>query len=610
MVQKKSIRFLALLLCMTTLINIMPIGSSAYAAVKTYSNKEIQTVINGIINWKKLDNGSAVNGCLINNKFLEQAGTTPGDWYPIGLGRYGYKDDNQAYLAVITDKISQRYREPGKLHSTKATEWHRIALAVLAMGGDPTAIGKDKDGKPINLVADGTYNRGKTVSLGKQGINGWIWGLITLDSMRYIIPTGASYSRDDIIQEILRQQLADGGFTLSGKTSDPDISAMALQALAPYYSSNKKYTYVQKSKNTQITKTVKTVVEETLAVLSKLQTTDGGYLSWGTKNVESADQVVVALCCLGVNPETDQRFIKNGNTLIDSIMKFRMADGGFIHSRTYDANNPTSVPNSSNTMAGEQTLYTMVALHRFKNGMRTLYDFRAEGGGNITTPSSHVSAASSSSGVSGSSVGSRVSANTSSVSSSSAAVGTSSTSSAEKKQEENTVLLYFSNTDKADADALPNKLSTEQYVAVVKLLDKLSQSENFEKKTEYQAKLEKDKAQIMTIQSEIDRLNQDIMKKLYPFNQISIKDKPAVYDVVDRYENLAPYDRKKILHYDDVLKAKTQVDNLERSVVITVVAAFVAAVVIIAVILRIRSRRRKKRLEKVPGEETDEEDDK
>ena len=85
------------------------------------------------------------------------------------------------------------------------------------MGGDPTNIGTDENGLPINLIADGTYDRGKTTPLGRQGINGWIWGLITLDSMRYNIPDGAYYTRDDIIIEILRQQLSDGGFALSGK---------------------------------------------------------------------------------------------------------------------------------------------------------------------------------------------------------------------------------------------------------------------------------------------------------------------------------------------------------------------------------------------------------
>jgi cobalamin biosynthesis Mg chelatase CobN len=254
-------------------------------------------------------------------------------------------------------------------------------------------------------------------------------------------------------------------------------------------------------------------------------------------------------------------------------------------------------------MASEQTLYTMVALYRLKNGMRTLYDFRPENSGNTSTPSVHTSAFSASS----SSTNSQA---TGSSSSSSHSTSSSSNSSTGAKKAENTPLLFFSNTDKAAVDALPRKLSTEQYVTVLELLDKLEHCDDFEGKSKYKAILEKDKAQIMAIQAKIDKLNQDIMNKLYPFDKLSLKDKAAVYDVVARYESLAPYDQKKILRYEDVIKAKTQIDNLERAVIITVVAAFAAIFITVLVILRIRARRKKKQLLKMPVQETDEEDDK
>lgn len=206
---------------------------------KEYTSDNFLSVADGIIAWKKADNGSEPDGYLINDKYLENAGTTPGDWYPIALGRLGIQDNNEGYLAVIKDRVEERYRESGRLSAAKATEWHRIALAVLAMGGDPTNFGTDENGAPINLIADGTYDRGKTTPLGRQGINGWIWGLITLDSMRYAVPDGAYNTRDDIIVEIISKQLSDGGFALSSDDADPDITAMAITALAPYYNSEK-----------------------------------------------------------------------------------------------------------------------------------------------------------------------------------------------------------------------------------------------------------------------------------------------------------------------------------------------------------------------------------
>ena len=193
----------------------------------------MRAAADGIIAWKKADNGSEPGGDLINNAFLELAGTTPGDWFPIGMSRLGVTDDYDGYLAVLRQKVEKRYVTKDKLSRAKATEWHRISLAVLAAGGDPTSFGKNADGSAIDLIADGTYDRGRTAPLGRQGINGWIWGLIALDSMRYPVPDGAFYTRDDLITAILSQQLCDGGFALTGSAADPDITAMAVQALAP-----------------------------------------------------------------------------------------------------------------------------------------------------------------------------------------------------------------------------------------------------------------------------------------------------------------------------------------------------------------------------------------
>ena len=365
---KRIIAISAAVLCLLVYI---PVSAAEYKG-----SEELLSVANGIINWKRLDNGAEDGGTFFSDKFLSLAGTTPGDWYPIGMSRLGISEDYSRYLAVLKAEVEKRYKEKNKLSAAKATEWHRISLAVLASGGDPRSFGKDKDGNPINLIADGTYNRGKTASLGRQGINGWIWGLIALDSLRYEIPEGSFYSRDDIITEILCQQLSDGGFALFGKTSDPDITAMAVQALSPYYISKKVYKYTLKSSKQEISRTVKQVIDESLACLSRLQTEDGDFISWGTQNAESTAQAAVALCNLNIDPQKDTRFIKNGKTLIDGILKYRMPDGGFAHSYTYDPDNPSSKPDKSNSMAGEQVLYALAAVIRQQKGQSALYDFR------------------------------------------------------------------------------------------------------------------------------------------------------------------------------------------------------------------------------------------
>lgn len=580
----------------------------------------VLTVAAGIIAWKKADNGAAPDGYLLNDSYLALAGTTPGDWYPIGLGRLGIADNNAAYLAVIRDKVEARYRQPGKLSSAKATEWHRITLAVLAMGGDPTALGIDADGNPINLIADGIYDRGRTTSLGRQGLNGWIWGLIALDSLRYEIPDGAFYSRDEILLEILRRQLPDGGFALSGSTADPDMTAMALQALAPYYNSEKSYVYVQKARGETVTKTVRQVADEAIDCLSALQLDTGDFTSWGTENVESTDQVTVALCSLGIDPLTDPRFIKNGNTLLDGILRYRMADGGFVHSYTYDPNNPTSHPDCSNSMAGEQTLYTMAALWRQKSGMRTLYDFRPEQSAELRARIAELEE-----GITA--IGDGTSAETLTrlltafyalpetercyvtgywtLSDAARAAGVDVDGIADTTQvvespddtPDDRPLLSFTLSDRAAADALPERLTTEQYVTVTTLLDKLRQCEEFDGMERYLAKLSAAKREIAAIQAEIDSINAEVREKLYPFDGITFKDRKTVNGIVARYNALSEYDRTQIERWEDVVKTKTKLDNILRGIVIGVALSVIAAVVAVFLVRRIRRRRHRKERE-------------
>ena len=326
------------------------------------SDAEIDSVVNNLCNWYKKGNQN-----LLNSTFLQYVGSTAGDWLPLGAARYGIKDNYSGYLEAISEYVTKTYKEEDKLGYCKATEWERIALAVGAAGGDPTRIGKDEKGNPINLIADGTYS--SIVNYDDQGLNAYVFGLIALDSRKYDVPEGSKYTRDDIIKGILSFQIACGGFQFGADggaegPADPDMTAMAVQALAPYYNDNKSYTYTIGEK--EVTKTVKQVVDEALESIRPCQKEDGDFASWGTTNAESTDQVITALCALGIDPEKDERFItSSGKTPVNGIMKYVMKDGGIAH----------TIDTGSNGMATDQTLYTLAALKRERAGMNRLYDY-------------------------------------------------------------------------------------------------------------------------------------------------------------------------------------------------------------------------------------------
>lgn len=319
--------------------------------------------IKQIANWKKAQCGIAPQDNLLNEENSNLAGNGI-DWYVIALSRVGISDNYNSYLNAVSSYITDKYKTTDRLGNKKATEWHRITLAVLSAGGNPVKIGSDTSGNPVNLIADGVYNKENLTS---QGINGAIWGLIALDSRDYSVPSEAINTRESIIKSILENQLGDGGFALIGNVSDVDITSDALTALAPYKNSALSYTYTNKKTNETLTKTIPQVIEEALSALSAKQDSDSGFSSWGTKNSESTSRVITALCSLKINPDTDSRFIKNGN-MTEALLSFQESDGGIAHIKG----------NGSNSIAGEQAICALAAYYRLLNNEKSIYDFTAE----------------------------------------------------------------------------------------------------------------------------------------------------------------------------------------------------------------------------------------
>ncbi len=361
---------------------------------KNERSRELADLIRAAVNSAKA-HGNVGSGTLLgSDAFRSGASSTDTDWTALTMARFGYYDMRNEYrhliddgsgyddyLAAIQAYIEKTYAEnSGILHSAKATEWHRAVLTVTALGGDPTRFG-EYGGKPIDLIADGSYDCVLNGGPGKQGINGWIFGLIAMDTGMFDVPEQARYSRETFITEILKQQLTDGvggnkygGWVLSGgfgAKSDIDITAMAIQALAPYYNDGTVYTYINTGSKEERSVTVRRCVDEALDVLSSRMDKNGGFSSWGSKNLEGISQVIVALCSLGIDPAADARFVTSGGkTLLDGLLQFRLPEGGFCH----------VIGGDWNSMANDQATYALVAYWRLENEMRALYDMR----GNFT----------------------------------------------------------------------------------------------------------------------------------------------------------------------------------------------------------------------------------
>lgn len=262
--------------------------------------------------------------------------STGGEWMVIGLARSG-RTVPAGYYDNVVEYVKANADANERLHPAKVTDNARVILALTAIGKDVTNVGGHNLLKGLDSMA----------YVQAQDINGPIFTLIALDSHNY--PTMGDVTREKLIQVILDAQLPGGGWNLSAENADPDMTAMAIQALAPYYKTNE---------------TVKAAVDKALEALSALQRSDGGFDSWGTVNSESCAQVIVALTALGIDPTADSRFVKNGHTVLDALAGFYVTGGGFRH----------TAGGERNDMATEQGYYALAAYYRFANTQTRLYD--------------------------------------------------------------------------------------------------------------------------------------------------------------------------------------------------------------------------------------------
>ena len=263
------------------------------------------------------------------------AGSTGGEWMALGFARSGREVPDSYYDSVVA-YVDEKIDENGRLHATKCTTNCRFIVALTAIGKDPTDVGGH------NLLA-GLNDMGY---IRKVGVSGVIWTLIAFDCGRYEMPKGID--RETLVDTILDFQVPGGGWANSGNIADPDVTSMAIQALAPYREEPE----------------VQSALDDAVTVLAGMLDETGNFPSQYGASSESVSQVIVALCTLGIDPNTDARFVKNGMSALDGLLGYYVEGGGFkhIHSGKIDG------------IATEQGYYALTAYFRMLERRTPLYD--------------------------------------------------------------------------------------------------------------------------------------------------------------------------------------------------------------------------------------------
>lgn len=267
------------------------------------------------------------------------------EWALLALARSGNIPNTS--IAGYLENLGAKLTASNGVLAGNSSEYSRTIITLSSFGVDA------HDVAGYNLLAPLAEYENVT----EQGITGPVYALIALNSRGYQIPSlsaGSSYtqtSEANLLSAILDSELSVGGWNFGfGDALDPDMTSMALQALAPYYLKGVSF--------------VDGAVNRALDALGKEQDADGGFSSWGFVSPESSSQVIVALNALGI-PLDDARFTKGGKTVYDNLLSYYLpGQGAFKHDAAGDAD----------ILATEQAAYALASLYRALTDKSSLYD--------------------------------------------------------------------------------------------------------------------------------------------------------------------------------------------------------------------------------------------
>lgn len=287
----------------------------------------------------KYEDALASTLALLNQYNNASVGSTYGEWLILALARSGIISGTDTSGAAVT-YLENAYSVLRDMRDTKMSQPTDYARVTLAM----SALGVEAPQSVLDVVRD--YDR-----VAAQGINAVTYALLALDSKPYK-DAGDDALRDKYVALLLDNACESGGWVYGGdktSTADVDMTAMVLQALAPYYLNGDA--------------NVKSAVDKGLSALKAMQKSTGGFASYGTYNAESTAQVIVALTALGIDP-TSAEWKQTGDP-IEALLHFYDASASMFRHTTNG---------KADQMATEQSAYALVAYKRFVSKQNRLYD--------------------------------------------------------------------------------------------------------------------------------------------------------------------------------------------------------------------------------------------
>ena len=336
---KKGLAAFLIINSVVTTSSLSIFGGNVFAVENNKSNYAIESREYKSKNYNTIIDQCVNNG--LNNLITKDSGVWYskefGDWEALTVSSFN-KEIPQSYIKNLTEKIQNRdgslFGEDGKFKSV--TDCERVIIGVVSAGQDPRNIGG------YNLIEDLCTRDLKK----EKNIFAQMFGLIALDCGNFELTQNSLFSKDDLVNRLVKKQLPTGGWSW-GSSIDVDTTTMVISALSTYYKDNDK---------------VKDAIDKAIGALSKEQSENGEFVTTWTPNgsSESLAQTIIALCSVGIDPTSSEIFTKNGKNLLDLLLEYKTKDNGFEH----DKKNGDVL----NGMATEQAFRALSAYKQLKSG--------------------------------------------------------------------------------------------------------------------------------------------------------------------------------------------------------------------------------------------------
>lgn len=286
---------------------------------------------------------------LMHNIAATYAGSSD-EWVVFDMAVYealGFGEnttDKTVYLNKTVNALS--------LASALATDRAKAEIILNALGTDSTQLTSyDKT----------SYNNAEALANMQLGSSYYAapWILLAEEAGQLSL---SDKQRSDMIDLLIKAQGENGLFYsiwANEKYDDVDTTGTALAALARFKDDD----------------AVKAFCDKALEGLSSAQGENGSY-----GNINSDAMVIIGLAAVGINPSSDERFVKNGCSLADAVMLY-VNDAGNGFTTTYISG---SSGDKARALATEQGFRALVTLEQLSDcSTFNVYTLKSEGGQSV-----------------------------------------------------------------------------------------------------------------------------------------------------------------------------------------------------------------------------------